>query len=167
MPPDVKGRLAILEIHAYKKGHNFKIEEEQLKQIAGKTFGYTGADLRGLLNEIFVEAAINKRRKIEDGDVAYGLKHTMPSAIKDMPFKEPTKKLSDLVGYAAHKEVLRKIVEKNNGANMLFYGPPGTGKSLFAEALAGEYGYNLMFVSGSELESKWVGETKEQIGRSL
>ena len=46
---------------------------------------------------------------------------------------------------------------------MLFYGPPGTGKSVFAEALAGEYGYNLIFISGSELESKWVGESKDRL----
>ena len=41
----------------------------------------------------------------------------------------------------------------------------GTGKTVFAEALAGEYGYNLLFVSGSELESKWVGESKDRLAK--
>jgi transitional endoplasmic reticulum ATPase len=163
LPPDLKGRLAILEIHAYNKKHNFKITKDQLKKVSEKTFGYTGADIRGLLSGIFEESMIHKRKEVSDEDIAYGLKHTMPSAIKDMPFKEPTIKLADLVGYEAHKEVLKRIIEKNNGANMLFYGPPGTGKSVFSEALAGEYGYNLIYVSGSELESKWVGETKDRL----
>lgn len=163
LPPDRAGRLRILEIHAYNKGHKFKVGQENLKEIAAKTFGYTGADLCGLLNESFVEALRHSRRKVSIEDLEYGFSETKPSAIRDMPYKEPSLKFSDLAGYETHKMLLKRIVEGNNGALMLFYGSPGTGKSVFAEALAGEYGYNLIFISGSELESKWVGESKDRL----
>ncbi|MBD3762609.1 AAA family ATPase [Rhizorhabdus sp.] len=51
----------------------------------------------------------------------------------------------------------------------LLSGPPGCGKTMFARAAASEmrrlYGEEVEFicVSGSELQSKWVGETEERI----
>lgn len=171
MPPDKNGRLKILEIHANKKNHNFKITKEQLETVAQKTFGYTGADLCGLLNETFVESLRQGRKKtgqsiqVEDSDLEYGCSKTKPSALRDMPFREPSTKLNDLAGYDVHKALLKNIFEKDTGTTLLFYGPQGTGKTAFAEALAGEYGYNLLFVSGSELESKWVGESKDRLAK--
>ena len=43
---------------------------------------------------------------------------------------------------------------------ILLHGKPGTGKTLVAEALAGECEANFIKISGTELESKWVGETE-------
>lgn len=166
LPPDRQGRWHILNIHAYRKSHKFEIDEQDLQLIADKTFGYTGADLRGLLDEAFVEALRdNSRKVISSADLEYGFSRTKPSAIKDMPFREPKIKLADLAGYETHKKLLRRIMGGNPGATMLFFGPPGTGKTVFAEALAGEYGYNLLFVSGTELESKWVGESKDRLAK--
>lgn len=165
MPPDRQGRLKILEIHAYRKGHKFKVDKEDLENLAEKTFGYTGADLSGLLNEAFVEALRNRRTEVSLKDLEYGFSKTKPSAIRDMPFREPKIKLNSLAGYDTHKTLLRKIISGNDRGTLLFYGPPGTGKTAFAEALAGEYGYNLLFVSGSELESKWVGESKDRLAK--
>ena len=44
---------------------------------------------------------------------------------------------------------------------ILLYGPPGTGKTLLAEALAGECDAHYTKICGSDMESKWVGETEE------
>ena len=43
---------------------------------------------------------------------------------------------------------------------ILLYGKPGTGKTLIAEALAGECDAKFIKICGSELESKWVGESE-------
>ncbi|HJN35827.1 MAG: ATP-dependent zinc metalloprotease FtsH [Prochlorococcus sp.] len=57
-PPDVKGRLSILEVHARDK----KLEESlSLESIARRTPGFTGADLANLLNEAAILTA--RRRK--------------------------------------------------------------------------------------------------------
>lgn len=165
MPPNKQGRQRILEIHAYKKEHKFVLKKADLEALAAKTFGYTGADLCGLLNESFVEALRRGDKNVNASDMDYAFSKVKPSAIRDIPFREPSLKLDDLAGYAMHKELLRKIITNNNGATMMFYGPPGTGKTVFAEAVAGEFGYTLLFVSGSELESKWVGESKDRLAK--
>lgn len=44
-----------------------------------------------------------------------------------------------------------------------FYGPPGTGKSAFARHIADTVGRPLLVRRASDLLSKWVGETEQQI----
>ena len=44
---------------------------------------------------------------------------------------------------------------------LLFHGEPGTGKTLMAKAMGGELGLPLLYFSGSQLKSKWVGEGAE------
>ncbi|NEQ45916.1 MAG: ATP-dependent zinc metalloprotease FtsH [Leptolyngbya sp. SIOISBB] len=57
-PPDVKGRLEILDVHA----RNKKLSDEvSLDAIARRTPGFTGADLANLLNEAAILTA--RRRK--------------------------------------------------------------------------------------------------------
>ncbi|MBD1915820.1 MULTISPECIES: ATP-dependent zinc metalloprotease FtsH2 [Cyanophyceae] len=57
-PPDIKGRIEILEVHA----RNKKLAEDiSLEQIARRTPGFTGADLANLLNEAAILTA--RRRK--------------------------------------------------------------------------------------------------------
>jgi len=57
-PPDVKGRLEILEVHA----RNKKLDDSiSLDAIARRTPGFTGADLANLLNEAAILTA--RRRK--------------------------------------------------------------------------------------------------------
>ena len=57
-PPDVKGRLEILDVHA----RNKKLAEDiSLDAIARRTPGFTGADLANLLNEAAILTA--RRRK--------------------------------------------------------------------------------------------------------
>src|SRR3989338_11564522 len=170
MPPDRDGRLSILRIHANRKGgHMFKVEDEDLQYAAGLTFGYTGADLRGLLDEAFTLNVLRGDDKlvISRNDIEKAMKKTKPSALRDMPFREPQKKLDSIGGYESHKDVMRRVFDRSNGTMALFYGPAGTGKTEFAEALAGEYGFNYIVVSGSEPEDKIVGETGKKIEKYL
>ncbi|MBI5065007.1 AAA family ATPase [Candidatus Woesearchaeota archaeon] len=163
-PPTREGRYKILQMHAEGRGgHEFKVNSDDLNLAADKTFGFTGGDLVGLLNKAFVSAVMENRTQVSKADVEHALKKQKPSAIKDMPFVEPAVKLLDLVGYEDHKAVLRNVLDNTNESVVLLYGPAGTGKTMFPEALAGEYGYNLIMLRGSELESKWVGESKDKV----
>ena len=64
--PDVKGREAILEVHAKNK----KLDKDvDLKVLAKRTPGFTGADLQNLLNESALLAARNGEDKITMDDV--------------------------------------------------------------------------------------------------
>lgn len=46
---------------------------------------------------------------------------------------------------------------------MLLYGPPGCGKTYFAKQLAAEVGFNFMVKKPSDLQSRWVNATQENI----
>lgn len=64
--PDVKGREQILEVHAKNK----KLDKDvDLKVLAKRTPGFTGADLQNLLNESALLAARNDESKISMNDI--------------------------------------------------------------------------------------------------
>lgn len=64
--PDVRGREQILKVHAKNK----QLEPEvDLKTLAKRTPGFTGADLQNLLNEAALLAARNNKDKISMSDI--------------------------------------------------------------------------------------------------
>jgi cell division protease FtsH len=65
--PDLAGRLAILEIHA----QGVKLGSDiDLKAIATRTPGFSGADLANLVNEAALLAARNNREQVAQADFA-------------------------------------------------------------------------------------------------
>ena len=64
--PDVRGREQILKVHAKNKKLN---EEVDLKTLAKRTPGFTGADLQNLLNEAALLAARNNKEQISMDDI--------------------------------------------------------------------------------------------------
>ena len=69
--PDMKGREEILKIHA--KGKKFA-DDVNLKDIAGDTAGFTGAELANILNEAAIIATIKKHDAITHDDVENAVK---------------------------------------------------------------------------------------------
>jgi cell division protease FtsH len=64
--PDVKGREAVLEVHARNKPLDTSVN---LKAIAARTPGFSGADLENLLNEAALVAARENKKKIDMRDI--------------------------------------------------------------------------------------------------
>ncbi len=46
---------------------------------------------------------------------------------------------------------------------MLLYGPPGCGKTFFAERMAEEIGFNFYQLKPSDIQSKWINASQENI----
>lgn len=64
--PDVKGREAVLKVHS----HNKPLDEAvDLKTIAMRTPGFSGADLENLLNEAALVAARQNKKKVDMSDI--------------------------------------------------------------------------------------------------
>ena len=61
-----------------------------------------------------------------------------------------------------HPEIY-KLYNKTSGGGLLMYGPPGTGKTMIAKAIACEVGAKFYAIKGSDLRSKWVGESEKNI----
>jgi cell division protease FtsH len=72
--PDLKGREEILKVHAkdkpFKKGVNLKL-------VAKRTPGYTGADLANVLNEAALLAARANKTEIDDDDIDEAIDRVM------------------------------------------------------------------------------------------
>ncbi len=64
--PDVKGREAILRVHARNKP---LADDVDLKVVAQQTPGFAGADLENVLNEAALVAARRNKKKIDASDV--------------------------------------------------------------------------------------------------
>lgn len=64
--PDVKGREAVLRVHARNKPLDSSVD---LKTIAMRTPGFSGADLENLLNEAALVAARTNKKKIDMRDI--------------------------------------------------------------------------------------------------
>lgn len=99
-----------------------------------------------------------------------------PASPKVVAKADNTLAFADIGGLEELKEEIRfKIIEplknpdlfdyygKKAGGGILMYGPPGCGKTLIAKATAHEAKVNFIHVKGSDIKSKFVGETEKNI----
>lgn len=90
--PDVRGREAILKVHARKKPLG---PDVNLRTIARITAGFTGADLENLLNEAAILAVRDSRKVISMADINEGInKVVMGPQKKSRLVTEPDKRIT-------------------------------------------------------------------------
>ncbi len=188
--PDTEGRLEIFQIHT--RGMPLS-DDTNLKELAQITYGFVGADiaalcreaamsaLRTVLPEIDLEAPeipkeILDKLQVTLDDFNNSMKDVRPSAMREIMIEIPNVTWEDIGGLEDVKCLLKEAVEwplqnpesfkrigveAPNGA--LLYGPPGTGKTMLAKAIAHESGANFITAKGSDLLSKWYGESEKRI----
>jgi cell division protease FtsH len=107
--PDIKGRSAILKVHA--KGKPLQ-EDVDIDTIARTTSGFTGADLANLMNEAALLAARHKKRAIDMEEVQKAfIKITVGTEKKSHVITEKEKRITAFheIGHALIHEVLENL----------------------------------------------------------
>ncbi len=188
--PDTDGRLEILQIHTRGMPITGDVNLEELADI---TYGFVGADiaalcreaamssLRRILPEIDLKAEqipreIIDKLQVTRDDFNEALKTVQPSAMREILIEVPTVTWEDVGGLEEVKNLLKEAVEwplkypdsfRRIGVDapkgVLLYGPPGTGKTMLAKAIAHESNVNFISAKGSDLLSKWYGESEKRI----
>ncbi|EAL71026.1 hypothetical protein DDB_G0272777 [Dictyostelium discoideum AX4] len=107
------------------------------------------------------------------------LKFIKPSTLINFDVTVQNVKWDRIGGYKQVKERFRQLIEwplkyqdtfkrlsLNNSSGLLLHGPSGCGKSLMVKAIATEMSINFISIKGSDIYSKWLGES-ERIIRDL
>ena len=187
--PDQKGRLSILEIHTRSMPLT---EAVDLDDLALRTHGFVGADLSSLTKEAAMRAIrrvfpkiawgedipldIINQISVQPEDFNVVLSEIKPSALREVFVEIPTVTWEEVGGLDEVKHELKEIIEwpvkyptlfdymdQEIPRGILLIGPPGSGKTLLVRALASESQRNFISVKGSEIHSKWVGESEKAI----
>ncbi len=188
--PDRQGRLEIFQIHT--RGMPLT-EDVNLEELANTTYGFVGADIAALTREAAMKALrrvlpeidldekeipkeVLDKLQVTSEDFEEAMREVQPSALREVVFEVPNVTWNDIGGLEPVKELLREAVEwplkypdsfRNIGVEaprgVLLYGPPGTGKTMLAKAIANESEANFLTAKGSDLLSKWYGESEKHI----
>lgn len=187
--PDKEGRLEILQVHT--SGMPLA-EDVSIKDIAGSTHGFVGADLAALCKEAAynsirrsipdvdtiddIPKEVIEKIRVELEDFKHALKEVQPSALRELLVEVPNVPWTHIGGLENIKMELRKAIEwpmkfaksfrKLNldpPKGVILYGPPGTGKTLLAKAVATESEANFISIKGPEIFNKYVGESEKAI----
>jgi transitional endoplasmic reticulum ATPase len=164
-----------------------------LDELAEKTHGFVGADLKAVCREASFQAL---RRvlpglentdqtlshdfldavKVEQEDFLTALGEMRPSSGRAFEVDLSGSGWDRIAGYESEIEFLQDLViwpikhdrllsgiGLNTVAGLLITGPSGVGKTLMAKSLAKESGLNVIEITGTELLSKYMGESEKNI----
>ncbi|KAL1117178.1 hypothetical protein AAG570_004505 [Ranatra chinensis] len=169
--PSPEDRISIL--CSFSKDPNL---EEAFKHVGKASHGFVGADLAAVWHKASVKAAMVHQERILPENVLWAFSQVQPSAMREVYVQVPNVLWSDIGGQEELKLKLSQAVEwplrhpdsfKRLGITpprgILMYGPPGCSKTMIAKALATESELNFLSVKGSDIFSKWVGESEKAV----
>ena len=108
--PDVRGREAILKVHARNKKLDPKVK---LSEFAGRIPGFSGADIENLLNEAALLAARDNRTLISQLDMDEAIDRVMMGPAKKSRKYSPDEKKTVAYHEAGHAVIGIKLPDAN------------------------------------------------------
>jgi len=146
--PDMKGREAILKIHAKDKKFAPSVN---LKRVAEDTAGFTGAELANILNEAAIIATIKNKTAIDNNDIDNAVKKVTVGLEKNSRvISEKDKRLTAF--HEAGHAIVSKYLETQKNVKEI---------SIIPRGVAGGYtmyktNEDKFYISKTEMEEKLV-----------
>ena len=176
-PPDVKGRVEILQVFAGTRfAQIWRPTDNELDEIAGLTHGFVGADLLQLVSQGALAALEIGSPTLTQSILLKQLATVRPSALRQVAVTVPKTSWNDIGGYDTVKAELKEMViwplkfadefrrmSIDPPRGILLYGPPGCSKTMLARAVASESSMNFIAIKGPEIFSKWVGDSEQAV----
>jgi AAA family ATPase len=176
-PPDIKGRVEILEVFADTRfAKVWRPTSYELDEIAGLTHGFVGADLLQLVSQGALAALEIGSPILTQAILLSQLATVRPSALRQVAVTVPKTSWNDIGGYDTVKAELKEMViwplmftdefrrmSIDPPRGILLYGPPGCSKTMLARAVASESSMNFIAIKGPEIFSKWVGDSEQAV----
>jgi len=145
--------------------------DEQIKNTLAKALSIDSRDRfqtaeefsKALKREIVIESKDIQKTFVKTKEKEAKKKGTGFDQIAGMEnLKQQLKE--DVIDFLNNPELYKEYgVPMLNG--MLLYGPPGCGKTFIAQKFAEEVGYNFVMIKPSDLQSKYVNATQENIAK--
>ncbi|VDK74621.1 unnamed protein product [Litomosoides sigmodontis] len=174
--PSLPERMEILHLLFKTKHLKLSSAQELINDIAQKSHGYTGGDLKAVVLRVCAnfEFPGDKSELFQSFDMA--LKRIRPTGIRQFVLQVPDINWDDIGGNRELKTKIEQAVlwpyrypevfnrfGSKPPSGILLYGPPGCSKTLIARAIASQSRMNFLAVKGPELFSKWVGESERAV----
>ncbi|KAI8599465.1 P-loop containing nucleoside triphosphate hydrolase protein [Dissophora ornata] len=176
-------RLRVLEIVSKDLPMDPEQRPEILRRVARATHGFVPTDLQSLCTESALLLISRMATGVTDAMVDFSyferaMKTVRPSGMGEFLSKIPAVTFKDLFGIEdAIADLRASIIAPFQSPSryiemgiapprgLLIHGPPGVGKTMLCCALAEELGINFMLVESSQIRSKVVGESEQNIAR--
>lgn len=153
--------LRVLSSDTKIEASTFNIIAKALQPNAENRFKNVKEFIQALNGEIEVENPILEKSATQSKTLKSVKKGEGFKSIAGMQELKDTIQL-DIIDAILNPEEYRKDnIGIPNG--MLLYGPPGCGKTFFAEKMAEEIGFNFYQIKPSDIQSKWVNASQENI----
>lgn len=149
---------------------------DTLQNLASICHGFVGADLASIIDKAVAKASLNSEPAVTAEYLEWAFTQVRPSAMRQLLVHVPSVRWTDIGGGKHVRLRLEQAVEwplryadslKRLGIKapkgVLLYGPPGCSKTLLVKALATETNLNFISIKGSDIFSKWVGESEKAI----
>ncbi|MCF6142356.1 AAA family ATPase [Flavobacterium sp. K77] len=153
--------LKVIDSDAKIDENTFNIISKALQPNADNRFKSIKEFIQAVNGELEVENPILEKSAFQNQALKSVKKGEGFKSIAGMQDLKDTIKL-DVIDALNEKEKYAEYgLTIPNG--MLLYGPPGCGKTFFAEKMAEEIGFNFYQIKPSDIQSKWVNASQENI----
>ena len=173
--PNTSDRANLIDFHLGERAVDPRIDANEL---ARQTQGFTEADIELLINEAG-DRAIDRLESgetdvvISRDDITRVLEDFQSTGARILNVRKPKITFDDIFGNEDEKDEIKSNLDLITGKKpsvysnvkrqyILLHGPSGTGKTMRAEAMASHAGVLFKYMSSSDLEDKWVGESEKQ-----